>query len=159
MTKQVSIPINNCAVLLLGPHGGGREDVAFRVFGHEHVLDSELIRESLGKAATNSSIMAVIQQVIADSVKAGLRIVINASLVDKARRDDILKLIPDNYDIYYIVCYKPLSERVLRYRNYNIAFHQSQELKWQSSLATINTGDFGAASVFNIDTDRILVDV
>ena len=158
MTNHIMIPQTQCAVLMLGPYGGGRSDIVYQLFGAEEILCSDAVRTSLGKNATDKDVLGIFKHVIAESVLKNLRVVINASLIDKSRRADILRLFPEHYHIFYIMCYKPLAECLLQYPERQHQYHRAQEQLWHSNLPIIATGDFGAATVCNYGVDDIHIE-
>lgn len=143
------------AVLFLGPIDGGRTEAAKELFGND-IVCTDMIRESLGPNSTDLEIFNLIEQVIKNGVKSRLRIAVNASLVDVAKRKLVINLFPKNYTIFYIICYLPLEERIAKSKRPR-DLHFAQENLWTLNKSTILRGDFGRSTVLNYATDVINV--
>jgi len=154
------IPKERSAVFMLGPIDGGRKQATHSLFFGNEILCTEIIRKALGSAAKDNdeAVFELARDVIKAGVENKFRIVVNAALVDHTRRKRFTTLFPRFYHIFYIVCYKPMEERIRSSSNKSRDFHTFQERKWQSNKSDIMTGDFGLATVLIYPDDRIDVE-
>jgi len=142
---------------MLGPVDGGRTKATRELFCGDVIICTEDIRKALGHKTTDLSVFEVLEEVIKAGVLTGHRIVVNASLVELSRRRLITSMFPRHYKMFYIVCYKPLEDRI-KVSTKTREFHNIQERKWLENKAQIQSGDCGLAMALAHPGDIIEVE-
>lgn len=153
--QQAPGPDGQSLYLMVGPSGGGKSYYVSRAFTASWVLESDEIRRELcgdfRDQTRNDEVFEAIRRIAAARLSAGLSCVIDATHLRRRDRVGHANLAPPGVPCIYIVCNRPLDEKIasggwrndvmLKDGDRQISLIGKHEQHFQSELANILAGD------------------